>query len=317
MEPSIAALGGRSPGRVIKRYLLATRPKFLTASVLPVLLGTAAGFALVGSVDAEVFLLALAATVFVHAGANVINDVYDEATGNDGINEGRIYPFTGGSRFIQNGVLSVEQMTRWALLLLAMGAVAGVGLAIVKGMMVIGFGLIGIGLGVLYSAPPVRLSGRGLGEAAVGIAFGVLPVMGAAWLQSGALTTELFILSLPVGLWVTSILVINEVPDMEADGKSGRRTLIVQLGKGGGRLLYIALQIAALAATAGAVYVGVLPVWAVIVPALIAGGAFIAGGGIAEPGEDAVQLRKGIEMTLASHAVGTLWLVVAIATKGL
>ncbi|MBT6094029.1 MAG: prenyltransferase [Rhodospirillaceae bacterium] len=317
MEPSIAALGGRSPGRVIKRYLLATRPKFLTASVLPVLLGTAAGFAMTGSVNAEVFVLALAATVFVHAGANVINDVFDETTGNDGINEGRIYPFTGGSRFIQNGVLDVGQMTRWALLLLAMGAVAGIGLAAVKGLMVIGFGLVGIGLGVLYSAPPVRLSGRGLGEVAVGIAFGVLPVMGAAWLQSGALTIGLFLLSLPVGLWVTSILVINEVPDIDADGQSGRRTLIVQLGTQGGRLLYIALQLAALAATVAAAYVGMVPLWAAIVPALIAGGAFVAGGGIVDPGEDAVRLRKSIEMTLASHAIGTLWLVIAVATKGL
>lgn len=312
MEPTIAALGGSSPGRVLRRYLLATRPKFLTASVLPVLLGTAVGFMNSGRFHGTAFILALAAVILVHAGTNVLNDVCDEKSGNDAINEGRIYPFTGGSRFIQNGVLDITRMTRWAIVLLVVGVVSGLLLAWIKGAMVVGFGMLGLALGILYSAPPVRLSGRGLGEAAVAVGFGMLPVMGAAWLQSGALSEQAFIISLPVSLWIAAVLVINEVPDREADGRSGRRTLVVLFGPGGARALYLALQFGALLAAAWAALAGMLPAWALAVPALIAVAGIRAAGAIVEPGKDASRLRKGIEMTLMFHAAGTMWLSVAV-----
>ena len=316
MEPTIAALGGNSPAQVFKRYFLATRPKFLTASVLPVLFGTAVGFSASGAFDGLAFILALAGIVFVHAGTNVVNDVCDENAGNDSINEERIYPFTGGSRFIQNGVLDVSQMSRWAWVLLALGAVSGLLLALAKGLMVIGFGLAGLALGILYSAPPIRLSGRGLGEAAVAVGFGILPVMGAAWLQTGTLSELAFVLSLPISLWIAAVLLINEVPDRAADAGSGCNTLVVIFGLGGARLIYLAMQFGALAAAGWAVYQAMLPIWALAVPALVALGSLKASGGITDPGEDSANLRKGIEMTLMFHAVGTISLIIAVVVMG-
>lgn len=312
MEPTIATLGGNSPAQVFKRYFLAIRPKFLTASVLPVLFGTAIGFSSSGAFDALAFALALTAIIFMHAGTNVINDVCDENVGNDSINEERIYPYTGGSRFIQNGVLNTSQMSGWAWVLLTLGAVSGLSLAWAKGIMVIGFGLVGLALGVLYSAPPIRLCGRGLGEAAVALGFGVLPVMGATWLQTGALSERALILSLPVSLWIAAVLLINEVPDRAADARSGSSTLVVMFGPSGARLIYLVMQFSALAATGGAVYQGMVPIWALAVSALVALGGLKASGGIANPGEDSINLRKGIEMTLMFHAVGTISLTVAV-----
>lgn len=312
MEPTVAALGGNSSARVFKRYFLATRPKFLTASILPVLYGTAIGFGASGAFDGLAFVLALAATVLVHAGANVINDVCDENTGNDGINEDRIYPFTGGSRFIQNGVLDVQQMSRWAWVLLAVGAFSGLMLAWAKGFEAIGFGLIGLSLGILYSAPPIRLSGRGFGEAAVAVGFGALPVAGAAWLQSGTVSETALLLSIPVSLWIAAVLLINEVPDRAADGGSGRKTLVVLFGLGGTRLIYLGLQFGAAVAAGWVAYVSMLPIWAPIVPVLTALASIKASAGITQPGAESADLRKGIEMTLMFHAVGTISLIVAV-----
>ena len=88
------------------------RPKFFPASVLPVLAGSAWGFMVAGQFDLSAFVLALLATVCVHAGANVLNDVGDDAGGTDRQNEDRIYPYTGGTRFIQAGIMSANGMAR-------------------------------------------------------------------------------------------------------------------------------------------------------------------------------------------------------------
>lgn len=304
-EPSSEALMGKAPLRMIKRLFWATRPLFFTASILPVLAGTSLGYRASGRLDGWAFLLAVAAILCVHAGANVLNDVFDELRGADRDNEERIFPYTGGSRFIQNEIMTVGQMRRWGFLLLALGMVFGIFLIGLKGIGVLLFGLAGMVLGVFYSLPPVQLSYRGLGELAVGIGFGLLPVMGAAWLQSGELTGEALLLSLPLTFWVTAILLINEVPDCRADRAAGRRTLVVQLGMEKTRWLYILLHALALAAAIAAVAMGLLPVLFLTVPALLVLSAVYAAQGI---GAAAARLKGGIEFTLMIHAVGGLWM---------
>jgi len=310
-EPSPGDLGGNSPGRVVRRLLLATRPRFLGASVLPVLLGTAWGWHAAGVLDAVAFTLALAAVIGVHAGANVLNDVHDEV--DDSGNEARIYPYTGGSRFIQNGIMGAQAMARWATVLLAFGFGCGVALAALKGVAVIGFGLAGLALGVFYSAPPVQLSARGLGVPAVGVAFGLLPVTGAAWLQSAPLGSGIFMLSIAVTLWIAAVLLINQVPDIRADSAVVRRTLAVRLGAAGTGRLYRWLQAAAVAAVMAASATGQLPGWAGILPLALLVPAWKAGTVIIENPDGREAMKKAIETTLGIHAAGVIWLMAILA----
>lgn len=309
-EPLAAALSGSSPLRAARRLLLATRPKFFTASILPVLLGTAWGYKVGGQFDAAAFALALMATLCVHAGANVLNDVFDELGGSDSDNADRIYPYTGGSRFIQNGIMSVSEMARWGSALVGVGMVLGAALIALKGVAVLYFGLAGVALATLYSMPPVQLSARGLGEAAVGVAFGMLPVAGAAWLQSGLIDGPTLLISLPIALWVASILLINEVPDIVADARANKRTLAVRFGQRGTRVLYFVLQLIAVLAVIVAIAQGLLPWGALILPALLL---LAAGRAAWAIGHDVEYLRRGIELTLAIHALGSLWLIIWIA----
>lgn len=311
-DPSPQAFAGDSLAQTGKRLFNATRPKFFPASVLPVLAGTAWGFGATGRFDWLVFALALFATVCVHAASNVLNDVGDESGGTDRQNEDRIYPYTGGSRFIQTGIMSAREMARLGISLLALAALAGLALIFLRGQMVLYFGLAGVALGVLYSLGPVRLSSLAIGETAVAVAFGVVPVAGAAWLQGAALDASLLLYSLPVSAWVAAILLINEVPDIQADGSTGKRTLPVRLGLGGTSVLYVAINLAAAGIIGWLAYTGSLPLFAPLVPALLLVLAFKSSAAIRQGIEDRAAMTKAIESTLAIHTVGCIWLLACV-----
>ena len=226
------------------------------------LAGTAWGVNVAGGLDVAVFVLALFATVTVHAASNVINDVDDESNGTDPRNTDRIYPYTGGSRFIQTGILSQSAMAWLGYSLLGAAALMGLMLVWLKGPMIILFGLVGVLLGVLYSLGPARLSALGIGELAVAIAFGVLPIAGAAWLQGAAIGAELILFAIPVSVWVGNILLINEVPDVAADGAVGKRTLPVRFGLNVTSLVYLLANVAGFAAIVALTATGSLPLFA-------------------------------------------------------
>jgi 1,4-dihydroxy-2-naphthoate octaprenyltransferase len=302
------AAGHRSALRMARNYALATRPMFLTASLLAVITGTSLGWYSAGRLDAAAALLALLIIALLHAAANVLNDVYDELNGADRLNTQRISPYTGGSRFIQNGVLTLAQMRRWGLLLLALATLLGLGLGIHRGTAIFGFGMAGIGLGILYSAPPVQLSARGLGELAVAAGFGLLPVCGAAWLQTGRFEWPMLALSIPVSCWVANILLINEVPDARSDAAAGKRTLVVRLGIQGASHLYLGLGFLAFACIGLTILTGSLSPWALLLPGLLLPIGLLNGLRIATATHDTAALRPSIEKTLAIHAAGCLWL---------
>lgn len=308
INPVAEDFAGESLSRMAKRALHATRPKFFPASVLPVLAGTAWGVYATSSLDISLFVLALLATVCVHAASNVLNDVGDETIGTDRRNEDRIYPYTGGSRFIQTGILSQSRMARLGVVLLVVAAVAGLALFLEKGPTVLWFGLAGIALCVFYSLGPVKLSAIGLGEMSVAVGLGVLPVTGAAWLQGASIDTSLLLFSLPVSAWVAAILLINEVPDIEADGACGKDTLPVRLGLGGTSRLYLAVQAGALLVILALTVLGSLPLLAPLVPAGLMVLAWRASVAIKTGIEDRELMTQAIESTLAIHTVGCLWL---------
>ncbi len=308
-EPSVAALGGTGFGPALKRAFLATRPKFFTASVLPVLVGTAWAGAAHHAFNGLWFALAVLATVLAHAATNVYNDFGDDLNGTDPANVLRIYPYTGGSRFIQNGIMTRATTLRFAYGLAAAALAAGLTLAYLRGPGVVVLGVLGLALGYFYSKPGVQLSGRGSGEVACAIGLGALPVAGAVWLQSGRVDPGAWLLAVIVSVWVGLILLINEVPDSAADATAGKRTLAVRLGTGGTRILYQFLTVVALAAGVELFVRHDLPRWAIVASLLLAAAGFQASRGISLDPARRDGLKKSIELTLAIHALGCIALV--------
>ena len=312
-EPSTAILNRPGIATTLKRWALATRPAFLSASLFPVLAGTAWGYGRSGSFDLLAFVLATLATALAHGGVNVLNDVYDEKNGTDRINSERIFPFSGGSRFIQNNIMNIGQMARlgWGLLLAAL--FFGLCLALLKGWVMLALGASGVFLGVAYSAPPLAFSSRGWGELAVGIGFGPLPVMGAVWLQGAEIDTGAIVISVIIGLWVALILINNEVPDIDADKKVGKKTLAVRLGQKNTAWLYFALHLLAMALVGYLVRGEMMKPYALAVllfllPASLNAARLIySSAGDGKP----IAVEKmtiAIKSTLAIQAIGSIWL---------
>jgi 1,4-dihydroxy-2-naphthoate octaprenyltransferase len=184
----------------------------------------------------------------------------------------------------------------------------GILLFLEKGPAVLLFGIAGIALAVLYSLGPVKLSSLGIGEVAVAVGFGVLPVTGAAWLQGASINTALVLFSLPVSAWVFAILFINEVPDIEADSATGKNTLPVRLGLSGAANLYFAVQFSAAIVTIYMAAQQMLPMLAPLVPCGLLVLAWRAATAIRTGISDRNAMTQAIESTLGIHTIGCIWL---------
>ncbi|MFW9933119.1 MAG: 1,4-dihydroxy-2-naphthoate octaprenyltransferase [Candidatus Thorarchaeota archaeon] len=218
----------------LKAYFLELRAPFLTASISPVLLGTAIAWALTGIFLIDVFLLTLIAGVCLHIGANVSNDYFDHTTdntGSDDINTEFVRPFTGGSRMIQLGYLSPREVLTEAFVFFGIAGAIGVYLAFTRGFLILVLGIIGAGSGFFYTAPPFRFVKRGIGEVFIGLNFGVLMTFGSYYVQALDIALEPILASVPTALLIAAVLYINEFPDFIADRDSGKRTIVVRLGR--------------------------------------------------------------------------------------
>ena len=229
---------------VVMRYLAATRPAFLSVTLVACVLGLAtayrAGLALDGVTACATVLFALLA----HAGVNVINDYHDGVSGADALNTERLFPFTGGSRFIQNGVLTLRQSARFGYGLLALVIPAGLWLSWHTGPGLLAIGAGGLLAGWAYSAPPLRLMSRGLGELAIAAGW-LLVVVGTDYVQRGHFDALPFIAGLSYALLVANLLFINQFPDHAGDAAAGKRTLVVLLGPQTAKWAYLLIAIVA------------------------------------------------------------------------
>jgi 1,4-dihydroxy-2-naphthoate polyprenyltransferase len=244
--------------------LRSTRLPFLSATIIPVVLGIAIA-ASEGAFDLLSAILTIVGASCVQLGLNVANDVFDTAQGADDAN---VTPtkFSGGSRVIQYGLVSFRGMAALAAGLYAGGALVGLLLLALRGSpALLAIGVLGLIVGLGYTAPPLKLVYRGLGEFAVALGFGPLMLLGAYVVQSGgALAWEPFVASIPVALLVALILYVNEIPDRRGDAHAGKRTLPVRFGRKAVIAGYRIAVIAAYAAIVAGVLGGTLPVTALL-----------------------------------------------------
>jgi len=221
-----------------KIWLKAMRVPFLTATIIPVALGSVVALYDTGKFMWIKFLLAMLGAILVHIGTNLANDYFDHLSGCDKANPNPT-PFSGGSRVIQDGLIAPKTILFVSLAAFILGGAIGLYLNhLCGGNVILILGVIGVFLGFFYTAKPFRIGYGSFGELAVGVGFGPLMVMGAYYVQAQHLPFKVFLISIPTGLLIALVLFINEFPDYQADKSVGKRTIVVLLGKKNAVILY-------------------------------------------------------------------------------
>jgi 1,4-dihydroxy-2-naphthoate octaprenyltransferase len=234
-------------------FLRATRLPFLSATVIPIGLGVA----IAGNEGAFSWWLALLTLIggcAVQLGLNVANDIFDTMSGADAAN---VTPtqFSGGSRVVHYGLMKMRTLVLMAIGFYAVAVGIGLFLAADRGWALLWVGLAGVLISVFYTAPPLRLVHRGLGEICVFLGFGPLMVLGAYYVQAQRFTFESLYASIPVGILIALVLYMNEVPDRNGDAAAGKGTLPVRWSKGAVVVAYgLAVAFSFALITVGAVF---------------------------------------------------------------
>jgi 1,4-dihydroxy-2-naphthoate octaprenyltransferase len=215
----------------VKKWILAVRAPFFTGIAMPILFGATLAYYQTGDFQWGLFFVTFIGGILAQAGANLANDYFDHRTSDDDINP-NFTPFSGGSRMIQNRILTPRAVITGAFVCWGLALAAGIYLvAQTPGYWVLllaGAGFLG---GFFYTATRRALSYNRLGELTILINFGILPVMGSYYVQTGHFSWLSFWSSFPIGFLITAILYINQYPDYEADKAVGKNHLVVTLGR--------------------------------------------------------------------------------------
>jgi 1,4-dihydroxy-2-naphthoate polyprenyltransferase len=207
-----------------RAWVLAARPRTLTAAAAPVLLGTGLAMAR----DAHRLgpaLAALLGALLIQVGTNLANDYYDHVRGGD--TPERIGPL----RVTQAGLLPPNTVRNGAFGVLGAALVVGIYLAWVGGWPIVVVGLASLMCAVAYTGGPFPLAYNGLGDLFVFVFFGLVAVGGTYWVQALSFDAQVLLAGAGMGALATAILVVNNLRDLDTDGRAGKRTMAVRLGR--------------------------------------------------------------------------------------
>jgi len=238
-------------------------PKISLASMAALFLGTSAAAA-VGELHWGWLAVTLLGIYAVEVAKNASGEIFDFDSGTDlAVSASDRSPFSGGKRVLVDGLLSRTQTKRIASAGYFTAIVSGFLIVAMREPSVLWLGLIGIGGAFFYHAPPLKLSYRGLGELTVAACYGPLICSGAYLVQRGSITSEMILVSMPLGLLIGNFLLINEFPDYQADKSAGKRTLVVWLGRNRAGRLYALVAAAAMVLLVFLPLLGAIPttVW--------------------------------------------------------
>ena len=240
-----------------KTAFLSTRPWSFTMTFSAVTMGTLMA-ALAGKFSPLLYLLTLGGMVAFHAATNVLNDFFDVRHGVDRqgapTTKYRLHPAAIGQTPLSS-ILGIS------LGLYAVTILAGVYLALVSSLSILLIIVAGIAGSVLYTADPVVLKARALGEATVFAMWGLLIPLGSYMTETGASSPAPVIAAIPIGIFVALVLLANNIRDIDYDGSVDNRTLAVALGAPKAVKLYVVLLWSAYALVIVGMLARLLPVW--------------------------------------------------------
>jgi 1,4-dihydroxy-2-naphthoate polyprenyltransferase len=238
-----------------RAWYMAARPRSLTATYAPLLIGAAV--TLVDQVfDPIRFILSLIGALLLQIGANLVNEYVDFTRGTDA------QKTAGMGMVLTHGHLTAQQVLIGAVVTIVGGVLIGLLLLAGSGILLLWIGLGGVLVAVLYTAGPFPLAYIGLGELAVFIFMGPAMTLGTYYAVSAGKGEHLVMAALaglPIAFTVANILHANNMRDYEADKAANKRTLAVRFGQAAARREYMILTYGAYITTAVLILFGVIP----------------------------------------------------------
>jgi len=214
---------------------MAARPRTLSLSITPVAVGSALSWAVAGKILVPAVAAALIGSMAIQLGTNLHNDAVDSERGGDGPDR------IGPPRVTALGLLSAANVKRGAFTCFATAALMGLYLIAVGGWPILLLGMLSILAGFAYTGGPWPIAYTPLGEVFVIAFFGVGAVGGTFWLNAGTFGTAALAAGLALGLLTGAVLLVNNIRDVEADARVGRRTLAIVAGRKGTNWIYGAM----------------------------------------------------------------------------
>lgn len=199
-----------------------------------------------------------------HIALNMTDDYFDYKNAVDNTKPGEKNPYTGGSGTLTSGLIHPKKMFIAFSLLYVIVIGLGFYLFLERGILVLAFGLFGVFWSVFYTSPPIQFAHHGLGELGLLLNFGPIIGLGAFFVQAQQLSLEAFFATLPCGIMLFSMIVINEIPDIQEDRLAGKLTLVARFGKKAGAQLYLISWIATYSVIFFSVLFSFLP-WPVLI----------------------------------------------------
>ena len=215
----------------IKAWVVSLRLRTLPLALSTILMGSIVA-AWDGAFRAEVLLWAALTTLFLQILSNLANDYGDALSGAD--NETRVGP----QRMIQSGTISLGQMKKAIIILVALALISGLTLLAKafdtdywKLLAFFLLGLAAIAAAIRYTAGKNPYGYRGLGDIYVFLFFGIVGVAGSYFLHTNTWQWEVLLPASSIGLFSTGVLNLNNIRDIESDRKSGKITMVVRMGR--------------------------------------------------------------------------------------
>jgi 1,4-dihydroxy-2-naphthoate octaprenyltransferase len=246
---------------LFQNWFLASRPWSFTMTAISVSVGSVLA-ALSGHFSWYLYVITLMGMVILHAATNLINDYYDVRSGVD-----RLEVSTAKYRPhpLLEGKLKPLQVRNVAVVLYCLAALSGTYLAMTRGSVIVVMVILGAVASLFYTAPPFKYKYNALGELSVFLVWGPLMVEGSYFVQMRKLSPEVLFVSLPFGILVALVLLINNTRDIAHDRINNIRTLPIMIGQRNSIRLFMALIILAYLSILVMSILGPLHLWSLMV----------------------------------------------------
>jgi len=235
------------------------RPHTLTASFIPVFVGTMAAFMMQRELHIFLFIAMLLATLLIQAATNMFNEYYDYVRGLD------TEKSVGISGTIVRDGIEPKTVLKIALIFFAIAIFLGLIIAIATSWTIALIGAFSMLVGYLYTGGPFPIAYTPLGEITSGLLMGTVIIGISYYIQTGEVTSEIILISIPIAILIGTIMLANNIRDLDNDKANGRKTVAILLGHDNAVKLFAALFVLTYLWTIVLIISGILPIWSLLV----------------------------------------------------